>query len=153
MNFSIAYGKTVFGFMKDWKCSKEEAQNTVDMWYRDRPEVKKWQQQVQVIAQLKGYTKTLLGRYRNLEKHFADSKKMNIFEVFANKYDKHKEHGLRAAINTPIQGGAADIVVAAMIKLHYDKELKDLGYKLLLQIHDEVILVRFNYDLLIKGRA
>jgi DNA polymerase-1 len=46
MNFSIAYGKTVFGFMSDWNCSKEEAQNTVDLWYRDRPEVKEWQMQV-----------------------------------------------------------------------------------------------------------
>lgn len=51
-----------------------------------------------------------------------------------------REHGLRAAINTPIQGGAADIVIAAMVKLHKDKILKDLGYKLILQIHDEVIL-------------
>ena len=49
-------------------------------------------------------------------------------------------HGLRAAINTPIQGGAADVVVAAMVKLHRDAELKQLGFKLLLQIHDEVIL-------------
>ncbi len=53
-------------------------------------------------------------------------------EKLENKYDKNKEHGLRAAINTPIQGGAADIVVAAMVKLHYDKKLKDMGYKLLL---------------------
>lgn len=49
-------------------------------------------------------------------------------------------HGLRAAINTPIQGGAADVVIAAMVKLHQDPILKDLGYELLLQIHDEVIL-------------
>lgn len=49
-------------------------------------------------------------------------------------------HGLRAAINTPIQGGAADVVIAAMVKLHQDEILKALDYKLLLQIHDEVIL-------------
>ena len=47
---------------------------------------------------------------------------------------------MRAAINTPIQGGAADIVIAAMVKLHRDEQLRDLGYKLLLQVHDEVIL-------------
>ena len=51
-----------------------------------------------------------------------------------------KEHGLRAAINNTIQGGAADIVIAAMVKLHRDPILKELGYKLILQIHDEVIL-------------
>ena len=40
MNFSIAYGKTVHGFMKDWNCSEEEARNTVALWYSDRPEVR-----------------------------------------------------------------------------------------------------------------
>ena len=42
MNFSIAYGKTVHGFMKDWNCSEQEARETVEMWYRDRPEVRSW---------------------------------------------------------------------------------------------------------------
>jgi len=42
MNFSIAYGKTVHGFMKDWNCSEEEARNTVALWYSDRPEVRLW---------------------------------------------------------------------------------------------------------------
>ena len=44
--------------------------------------------------------------------------------------------GLRRSINTPVQGGAADIVIAAMVKIHKNKELKDLGWKLLLQVHD-----------------
>ena len=46
----------------------------------------------------------------------------------------------RKAINTPIQGGAADIVIAAMIKIANNKRLKELGWKLLMQIHDELIL-------------
>ncbi len=50
-------------------------------------------------------------------------------------------HALRASINTPIQGGAADLVIAAMVKIHHSEELKKLGWKCLLQIHDEVILV------------
>jgi hypothetical protein len=58
------------------------------------------------------------------------------------------EHGLRAAINTPIQGGAADIVIAAMVKLNRDPYLKKLGFKMLLQIHDEVILVSFSFFLM-----
>ena len=49
-------------------------------------------------------------------------------------------HALRAAINTPIQGSAADIVIVAMLKLWRSEKLKLLGWKLLLQIHDEVIL-------------
>jgi DNA polymerase-1 len=42
MNFSIAYGKTVHGFMKDWNTSREDAQATVDQWYNDREEVREW---------------------------------------------------------------------------------------------------------------
>ena len=42
MNFSIAYGKTVHGFAKDWGCSIDEAKNTVNLWYQDRPEVLDW---------------------------------------------------------------------------------------------------------------
>eukprot|EP00966_Prymnesium_polylepis_P298485 6897574-Prymnesium_polylepis.1 len=49
-------------------------------------------------------------------------------------------HLERAAINTPIQGGAADIMTLAMLKLRRSKRLKELGYRMLLQIHDEVIL-------------
>ena len=126
MNFSIAYGKTVHGFSKDWGCTLEEAQNTVDLWYADRPEVLAWQNSVRKIAVKQGWTMTLLGRYRNLTKHFHAALK---------KHDgsrNHVQHGLRAAINTPIQGGAADVVIAAMVKLHSDDILRDLGYKLLL---------------------
>ena len=47
---------------------------------------------------------------------------------------------MRAAINTPIQGGAADIVIAAMVRIHVDRRLREMGWKLLLQIHDELIL-------------
>lgn len=43
MNFSIAYGKTVVGFAKDWKCTEEEAQKIMDLWYQDRPEIRQWQ--------------------------------------------------------------------------------------------------------------
>lgn len=50
MNFSIAYGKTAHGFSKDWDVSLEEAQNTVELWYNDRHEVKTWQDQTREIA-------------------------------------------------------------------------------------------------------
>lgn len=77
---------------------------------------------------IRGYTQTLMGRYRNLTKYFKGQKNLWI------------QHGLRAAINTPIQGGAADIVIAAMLKIHRNEELKTMGWKLLLQVHDELIL-------------
>ena len=73
-----------------------------------------------------GYVRTLMGRHRQLPD--------------AMKRGPGQGHALRAAINTPIQGSAADVVMMAMIKLWENKKLKDLGWKLLLQIHDEVIL-------------
>ncbi|CAI2379738.1 unnamed protein product [Moneuplotes crassus] len=126
MNFSIAYGKTAHGFANDFNCTIEEAQDVVDIWYRERPEVKEWQENAQHIASTEGWTKTLLGRFRNLSRFFKGRRTRN--------------QGMRRAINTPIQGGAADVVIAAMVKIAKDPILKELGYTLLLQIHDEVIL-------------
>ena len=127
MNFSIAYGKSASGFAKDWSCSIEEAQETLQKWYDSRPEVEKWQKAVKNLAVEKGFTQTLLGRYRNLSQKIQERKTFS--------------HALRAAINTPIQGGAADIVIAGMVKVNKNQRLKDLGFKILLQIHDEIVLV------------
>lgn len=126
LNFSIAYGKTVHGLAQDWGISKEEAEETLAAWYSDRPEVKEWQDKTRNLAKKKGHVRTLMGRYRILRE--------------ANTRGPAGGHALRAAINTPIQGSAADVVMMAMIKLWKSKELKRLGWKLLLQIHDEVIL-------------
>ncbi len=90
INFSIAYGKTAHGFAKDWNCSLEEAEKVVEKWFNDRPEVRDWQERVKKNALEKGWTQTLLGRYRDLSKHFA-------------RGSRTKSHGLRASINTPIQ--------------------------------------------------
>jgi DNA polymerase I len=84
------------------------------------------------IAEDKKYTQTLLGRYRYLYKYFppgTDRSKINL-----------RNMAFRRAINTPIQGGAADIVIAAMVRINDNEELKTMGWKLLLQIHDELIL-------------
>lgn len=127
MNFSIAYGKSSYGFMKDFDITRDAAEKLVEAWYGDRQEVRKWQEEQRRFATEKGYVTTLLGRRRHIPE-------------IRNKSRKMKSAGERAAINTPIQGSAADIVMAAMIKLHTSEVLGRLGWKLLLQIHDEVIL-------------
>jgi DNA polymerase I len=126
MNFSIAYGKSAIGFSKDWNCSLQEAEETVRKWYSNRKEAEAWQNKVKALAVDKAFTQTLIGRYRNLRKIIQEGRTFN--------------HALRASINTPIQGGAADVVIAAMVKLHKNEKLKNLGFKILLQVHDEVIL-------------
>lgn len=126
LNFSIAYGKTVHGLAQDWGITKEEAAETLSKWYSDRPEVQRWQLATQESAKKEGYVRTLMGRYRRLPQ--------------AAERSAAGSHALRAAINTPIQGSAADVVMMAMVKIWRSSKLKELGWKLLLQIHDEVIL-------------
>ena len=113
----VRYGKTAHGLSKDFGVSLSEAEDVLAKWYKDRPEVQEWQRQTILTAKQTGYTRTLMGRYRPLPD--------------INSRNKWKEgHMCRAAINTPIQGGAADIVMMAMLKV------KRLGYKMLLQIHN-----------------
>ena len=199
LNFSLAYGKTVHGLANDFGQTQEEAQATLDAWYSDRPEVKRWQIEQRINAHELGYVTTILGRRRNLPdakaaKFQQDSKyasrtvgklrpmlKMDAQKLVkelrrkaaacSNREEKHKleedaafverdplnwlqdrgnsgggnsgktlSGNFRAAINTPIQGSAADVVTAAMIEIQRNKELKKLGWTLLLQVHDEVIL-------------
>lgn len=128
LNFSIAYGKTAHGLSKDWKVSLEEAKDTVDRWYADRPEIRKWQDEQRRQAQQRGYVTTILGRRRQLP------------DAALSRNRAAQSHALRAAINTPIQGSAADIATAAMLRINEDEALQSMGWRLLLQVHDEVIL-------------
>jgi DNA polymerase-1 len=105
----------------------QEAEEMLKAWYKARPEVDVWQTQVKLTARNHGYTRTLMGRYRDLPE--AKSKRQ--------KFAKQAE---RASINTPIQGGAADIAMMAMNKINANEKLKALGWILLLQVHDEVML-------------
>jgi DNA polymerase-1 len=127
LNFSIAYGKTAHGLAKDFGVSTKEAEETVQLWYSDRPEVRAWQEVQHRKAAEKGKVSTLLGRHRNLPEASSSD-------------EARRQHALRASINTPIQGGAADIAMLAMLQIHRCPRLRSLGYRMLMQIHDEVIL-------------
>ncbi|XP_010060415.2 DNA polymerase I A, chloroplastic/mitochondrial [Eucalyptus grandis] len=127
LNFSIAYGKTPVGLARDWKVSVEEAKETVDLWYKERREVLHWQEKRKEEARKTGRVHTLLGRARQ-------------FPSLAHASRAHKNHVERAAINTPVQGSAADVAMCAMLRITNNKQLEDLGWTLLLQVHDEVIL-------------
>jgi DNA polymerase I len=127
LNFSIAYGKTAHGLSKDWGVTQQEAQDMLDKWYDARPEVRDWQAKTKQYARMSGLTRTLMGRYRQIPEASGNNKKLI-------------GHGERASINTPIQGGAADVAMMAMNKINSNETLKRLGWVLLMQIHDEVIL-------------
>jgi DNA polymerase-1 len=125
LNFSIAYGKTAFGLAKDWEISHAEAERTVELWYGDRPEVQLWQERTKEQARRTRRVYTILGRHRDLP------------DINTRLLKAHSE---RAAINTPIQGSAADIVMCAMLKVWRCAELAELGFRMQLQVHDELIL-------------
>ncbi|URE30153.1 PolI-like DNA polymerase [Musa troglodytarum] len=127
LNFSIAYGKTPVGLSRDWKVSVKEAKDTVSLWYKERQEVLCWQEECKKEALKNKFVRTLLGRSR----HFP------LVETASNAQRRHIE---RAAINTPVQGSAADVAMCAMLEIDRNIRLKELGWKLLLQVHDEVIL-------------
>ncbi|XP_075255294.1 uncharacterized protein LOC142347980 [Convolutriloba macropyga] len=127
LNFSIAYGKTAHGLAKDFGTNVTEAEATVRRWYADRAEVERWQEKQREFARQHGYVTTLLGRRRKLPGINAKNQGL-------------KGRAERAAINTPIQGSAADVATAAMISIDRCQRLKELGYTLLLQVHDEVML-------------
>ncbi|KAJ6950443.1 hypothetical protein NC651_004188 [Populus alba x Populus x berolinensis] len=127
LNFSIAYGKTPVGLSRDWKVSVAEAKETVNLWYKERKEVLKWQQARKKEARENGRVYTLLGRAR-------------VFPSLTDASSSLRGHVERAAINTPVQGSAADVAMCAMLEISKNTRLQELGWKLLLQVHDEVIL-------------
>ncbi|KAL7186518.1 hypothetical protein ACSBR2_028288 [Camellia fascicularis] len=127
LNFSIAYGKTPVGLARDWKVSVKEARETVDLWYSQRQEVRVWQEERKEEARKDRCVHTLLGRAR-------------CFPSMDNVSPYQKGHIERAAINTPVQGSAADVAMCAMLEISENARLKELGWRLLLQVHDEVIL-------------
>ncbi len=93
--------------------------------YSDRPEVLKWQQDTRVYAFDNQYVNTMLGRRRQLPGIRSKDRFLRL-------------RAERAAINTPIQGSAADVASAAMLAIAKDEWLQEYGWKLLLQVHDEV---------------
>ena len=127
LNFSIAYGKTARGLSKDWGVSLQDANDTLERWFADRPEVRAWQERIIEQTRQTGATTTLMGRRRPLP---------DIVSPVAHR----RSSAERAAINTPLQGGAADLVMCAMKNLHQHERFRQLGWKLLLQIHDELIV-------------
>lgn len=127
LNFSIAYGKTPQGLSRDWKVSLKEAKETVKLWYNERREVSNWQEKCKNDVLTNQCVHTLLGRARR-------------FPSVANASNAYKCHIERAAINTPVQGSAADVAMCAMLEIDRNTQLKELGWRLLLQVHDEVIL-------------
>ncbi len=127
VNFGIVYGIGAFSLAEDIKVSLKEAQWYIDNYFDKYPKVKLYLDNLVNEATKNGYATTILNRRRNIPE-------------LTNKNFNLKEFGKRVAMNMPIQGSSADIIKIAMIKVH--KELKDrnLQSKLILTVHDELLL-------------
>lgn len=127
INFGIVYGMSAFGLSEQLRISRKEAATFIERYFELYPGVKQFMTDIVNKARLEGFVTTLLGRRRRLP-DINSSNKMQ------------RESAERTAMNTPIQGTAADIIKMATINV--DKQLKDLNLqgKLILQIHDELIL-------------
>lgn len=127
VNFGIIYGIGDFGLAKNINSTRREAAEFIEKYLDRYPLVKKYMEDSVKEAKAKGYAETIMGRRRELPQLRAQNFNVRSF-------------GERAAMNTPIQGSAADIIKMAM--LNVEKKLKenpDLG-KMILQVHDELII-------------
>jgi DNA polymerase-1 len=127
INFSILYGLTPFGLSKDLDIPFNKAKEYIDKYFAQFPRVQQWMQQVIEETKEHGYVITHWGRRRYLP---------GIYERNKNLYDL----ACRIAINTKAQGTAAELMKLAMIKLDKIVKEKNLPAKMILQIHDELLL-------------
>ncbi|MFI3209675.1 MAG: DNA polymerase I [Peptostreptococcaceae bacterium] len=127
VNFGIVYGKSDFGLSDDLNISIETAKNYIDAYFEKYNKIKDFMDDVIEFAQKNNYVQTILNRRRYIPE-------------INNKNFMLRNAGKRAAMNAPIQGSAADIIKIAMVNVY--KRLKDekLESKLILQVHDELIV-------------
>lgn len=126
-NFGVVYGISSFGLARNAGISRKEAQDFIDRYFERYPKVKQFMDQCVRLGYERGYTQTLFGRRRELPELQSPNRNVRNF-------------GERAAMNTPVQGTAADIIKLAMVRAR--KALMDEGLKgrLILQVHDELII-------------
>ena len=127
VNFSIIYGISDFSLSIDLGITRKEARKYIDNYFENYKFVKEYMDTAIATGKEKGYVETLLNRRRYIPE--LDSKNFNI-----------RSFGERVAMNMPIQGSAADIIKLAMVKVHSNLRAMGLKSKLILTIHDELII-------------
>ena len=126
VNFGIIYGISAFGLSQNIGISRKEAQEIIDSYFDQFPQVKEYMNWSINKAREKEYVETLMGRRRYLKDINARNGMMRAMAE-------------RNAINAPIQGSAADIIKIAMINISKEMEKREMQSKMLLQVHDELV--------------
>ena len=127
VNFGVIYGMSGFGLSENLQISRKEAENYIADYFLKHAKVKQYMDNQISSCKEKGYSETILGRKRP------------IHEISSSTY-MIRQLGERLAMNSPIQGSAADIIKLAMIKVYNVLKKEHPDTKLLLQVHDELIL-------------
>jgi DNA polymerase-1 len=133
VNFGIVYGISAYGLSQDLNITRSEAADYIDRYFTKYPKVKTFLDKTIEEAKEKGYVTTMFNRIRPVP------------ELNSSNF-MQKSFGERIAMNTPIQGSAADVMKVAMINVY--KQLKAGGYKskLILQIHDELLIEAYEEE-------
>lgn len=127
VNFGIVYGISDYGLSRDLNISRKEAKEYIENYLENYDLVKKYMEDIVEEGKEKGYVETILNRRRYIPE--LKAKNFNV-----------KSFGERIAMNTPIQGSAADIIKMAMVKVYNELKSRKLKSRLILQVHDELII-------------
>ena len=127
VNFGIVYGISDFGLASQLGISRKQAKEYINQYLEKYNGIKKFMDEIVEQAKQNGYVETLFHRRRYIP------------ELKSNNY-MVREFGKRVAMNTPIQGTAADIMKIAMVNLNSKLEEENIDAKIILQVHDELIL-------------
>lgn len=128
VNFGIIYGQTSYGLSESLGITPSEAKDIITKYFETYPKIKNYMDKTIQQAHSLGYVETLYGRKRELR----DDLNSRIKTI--------REFAERAAINAPLQGTAADLIKIAMIKLHEKLKNSNCKSKIILQVHDELVL-------------
>lgn len=127
VNFGIVYGISSFGLSQDLSITRKEAEGYIASYFETYPGIKIFLDRLVTDAKEKGYAETMFGRRRPVPE-------------LASSNFMQRSFGERIAMNSPIQGTAADIIKIAMIRVKQRLEREQLKSKLILQVHDELLI-------------
>ena len=134
VNFGILYGISGFGLSEDLGIDIKTAKNFIDDYLETYPGILKYMEEAKAMAYKYGYVKTLMNRKR-------------VIEELNNRNYMIRSSGERMALNTPIQGTAADILKKAMVEIYDEFNKRNLKSKMLIQVHDELVFNVLNDEL------
>jgi len=126
VNFGIIYGQSAFGLSQNLNIPRKEAAEIIEQYFTQYPGIKRYMSDTMNFARENGFVETIMGRRRYLRD--INSANMTV-----------RGYAERNAINAPIQGSAADLIKIAMINIHKDMKEQNLGSKMTMQVHDELV--------------